>query len=246
MRAFAGRLMCLALFSASVGVGAIAADRPAVIELFTSQGCSSCPPADALLVELARDNPGYITLSLPVDYWDYIGWKDTLADPAFSARQKAYAQSRGDNHVYTPQVVVDGLVHAVGSDKAEIVAAVDSCFGRQGALGVALQTKAVPSGLSVDVGSAPDGAPKAGAVWIFQTLHHRTVTIGRGENSGRTIAYTNVVRHMRKVGDWNGAPVHFDIPQKDLAAPDADGYVVLLQAVSDDRPGAILAAAQGH
>ena len=72
------------------------------------------------------------------------------------------------------------------------------------------------------------------------------MTIGRGENSGRTIAYTNVVRHMRKVGDWNGAPVHFDIPQKDLAAPDADGYVVLLQAVSDDRPGAILAAAQGH
>src|SRR3954464_8034252 len=116
----------LSLWSGALGVCAIiAVIRPAhaepraVIELFTSQGCSSCPPADRILGELAKD-PSVIALSMPIDYWDYLGWKDTLADSRFTARQKAYSQVRGDREVYTPQVVVNGSVHVIGSDLAGI------------------------------------------------------------------------------------------------------------------------------
>src|SRR6202008_2975389 len=93
------------------------ADPRAVVELFTSQGCSSCPPADKIIGELAKD-PDVIALSMPIDYWDYLGWKDTLGDARFSARQKAYSQMRGHREVYTPQVVVNGSVHVGGTDPA--------------------------------------------------------------------------------------------------------------------------------
>ena len=98
---------------------AAAAEPRAVIELFTSQGCSSCPPADKVIGELAKD-PSVIALSMPIDYWDYLGWKDTLADSRFSARQKAYSLMRGDRDVYTPQAVVNGEAHVIGSDRGEI------------------------------------------------------------------------------------------------------------------------------
>src|ERR1700681_2672907 len=101
------------------------AEPRAVVELFTSQGCSSCPPADKLLSQFVSD-PSLIPISLPIDYWDYLGWKDTLADPRNSARQRAYSRARGDREVYTPQVVVDGTVHALGSDKEAIEAAIAS------------------------------------------------------------------------------------------------------------------------
>ena len=113
-------------WSGALGVCAIVAiirpahaDPRAVVELFTSQGCSSCPPADKIIGELAKD-PSVIALSMPIDYWDYLGWKDTLADARFSARQKAYSQMRGDRDVYTPQVVVNGSAHLVGSDRVGI------------------------------------------------------------------------------------------------------------------------------
>src|SRR5205807_2253557 len=99
------------------------ADPRAVVELFTSQGCSSCPPADRIIGELAKD-PSVIALSMPIDYWDYLGWKDTLADARFSARQKAYSQMRGDRDVYTPQVIVNGSAHLIGSDRAGIEGAI--------------------------------------------------------------------------------------------------------------------------
>src|SRR5580700_11394744 len=118
-------------WSGALGVCAIVAIiRPAhaeprsVVELFTSQGCSSCPPADKIIGELAKD-PSVIALSMPIDYWDYLGWKDTLADARFSARQKAYSQMRGDRKVYTPQVVVNGSAHVVGSDRSGIEGAID-------------------------------------------------------------------------------------------------------------------------
>src|SRR5262249_30644442 len=112
--AYAAVVICSSLPLQSVQV----APR-AVIELFTRQGCSSCPPADQLLGELTGD-PSLVAVSVPVDYWDYLGWKDTLADPHNTARQKAYAHARGDGQVYTPQVVVNGSLHALGSDKAAI------------------------------------------------------------------------------------------------------------------------------
>src|SRR5882672_9799153 len=103
----------------------VQAEPRAVIELFTSQGCSSCPAADKLLSELKND-PSLITLSLPIDYWDYLGWKDTLARHDFSLRQRAYSQARGDRAVYTPQVVVDGVLHAVGSNDDEVNRAIET------------------------------------------------------------------------------------------------------------------------
>jgi hypothetical protein len=128
-------------WSGALGVCAIVAiirpahaDPRAVVELFTSQGCSSCPPADKILGELAKD-PSVIALSMPIDYWDYLGWKDTLADARFSARQKAYSRMRGDRDVYTPQVVVNGSVHLIGSDRA----------GIEGAIGDTKKTDAVMS-----------------------------------------------------------------------------------------------------
>src|SRR5436853_5340880 len=118
-------------WSGALGVCAIIAiirpahaDPRAVVELFTSQGCSSCPPADRILGELAKD-PSVIAVSMPIDYWDYLGWKDTLADSRFSARQKAYSQMRGDREVYTPQVVVNGSAHVIGSDRARIESAIE-------------------------------------------------------------------------------------------------------------------------
>src|SRR3982751_3710634 len=131
-----------ALWSGALGLCAIVAvirpaeaDPRAVVELFTSQGCSSCPPADKIIGDLARD-PGIIALSMPIDYWDYLGWKDTLADSRFSARQKAYSQMRGDREVYTPQVVVNGSLHVVGSDRAAIDDAIDVTQKADGVMSV--------------------------------------------------------------------------------------------------------------
>src|SRR6185369_13617653 len=109
--------------STMVAAADVSAEPRGVIELFTSQGCSSCPPADKLAGELARD-PSLIVLSLPVDYWDYLGWKDTLALPGHTNRQRAYSKARGDREVYTPQVVVNGVKHVLGSDKTAIENAV--------------------------------------------------------------------------------------------------------------------------
>jgi hypothetical protein len=130
------------------------AEPRAVIELFTSQGCSSCPPADQLLGELA-DDPSLVSVSVPVDYWDYLGWKDTLADPRNTARQKAYAHARGDGQVYTPQVVVNGSLHALGSDKAAIELAI-AASRKNGAMSL-LPTLALTDGrLNVSVPDAAD------------------------------------------------------------------------------------------
>src|SRR5205085_8680329 len=113
----------VACASAATLLPAFGGDTRAVVELFTSQGCSSCPPADKLLGELAAD-PTVVALSLPIDYWDYLGWKDTLADPRHTARQRAYSKVRGDHEVYTPQIVVNGSLHALGSDKDAVETAI--------------------------------------------------------------------------------------------------------------------------
>jgi hypothetical protein len=208
-----------------------------VVELFTSQGCSSCPPADGLLTTLARD-PGRVAVSFPIDYWDFIGWKDTLAEPAFTARQKAYAAARGDSHIYTPQAVIDGLVDAVGSDEAAIERAVAANKGRNGALTVPIQLHESDGVLHISI-AAGEGAPAG--VYVLRVIRSRTVNVGRGENSGRTLTYTNVVRAMRKIGEWNGTAQEFTLME---LRGDDEGYVVLLQQGSLARPGTILAAAK--
>jgi hypothetical protein len=219
------------------GSAGFAAAEPArgVVELFTSQGCSSCPPADQVLSELSK-SPDIVTLSFPVDYWDYIGWKDTLASPAYTQRQKGYALSRGDGQVYTPQAVIDGTTPAIGSERAVIEGALGQ--RKSGAMSVPVNLAISNGKVNIDIGASP-GAKKAG-VWLVETIPSRTVAIGRGENSGKSITYTNVVKKMTRLGDWTGAPAHYDL----MARLGDEGYVVLLQADAGIRPGPILGAAR--
>src|SRR3954449_12137096 len=153
----------LSRWSGALGVCAIiAVIRPAhaepraVIELFTSQGCSSCPPADRILGELAKD-PSVIALSMPIDYWDYLGWKDTLADSRFTARQKAYSQVRGDREVYTPQVVVNGSVHVIGSDREGIEEAIGSTASGAGVMSVPVTMTQAGTQINVSVAASAKG-----------------------------------------------------------------------------------------
>jgi hypothetical protein len=237
------RILFAALALAAFVEHAAAAPEPqAVVELFTSQGCSSCPPADAYLAELAR-RPGVIALALPVDSWDYLGWKDTLAQAAFSARQRAYASARGDRQIYTPQMVVNGVAAAVGSDRAEVERRIAGA-GRP-ALPVDVSVAETGSGVTIEVGGAAAGGPKAAEVWLLPVMKRREVAIGRGENRGRSIAYVNVARGMTRVGAWSGQPARFEAPLASARPGDAEGYVVLVQAGASGRPGPILGAAKG-
>ncbi|MFJ5368173.1 DUF1223 domain-containing protein [Bosea sp. CER48] len=235
-------------FGVTTALAQTAAKSPkAVLELFTSQGCSSCPPADALVVELAKD-PNLIALTLPVTYWDYLGWKDTLGKDSFAKRQKLYAKARGDGQVYTPQIVVSGVSHAIGSEKAEVEKAV-SQFATTG-FAAKLALKEENGNLQIRISPAAAASEEAAGVWVLPISRQATVPITRGENQGKTLTYANVVRGMVRVGDWNGQETTLTAPLAATQAPEADGYVVVIQADRPGKhgymmPGAILAAAKG-
>lgn len=225
------------LMAATLAGNAAAAETPrAVIELFTSQGCSSCPPADALFAKMASE-PDIITLSLPVDYWDRLGWKDTFAKHAFTERQHAYSLRRGDGRVYTPQAVVNGVEHAIGSRRP----AIDMAITEAGSP-LPLAVKAERSGDTIDV--SIDGAKnhEPAKIFLLPILSEREVSIGRGENAKHKVTYTNIARDIRTLGDWDGQPVRKTIPLESLK--DYDGAVVLVQVGEREYPGTILGAAR--
>jgi len=212
----------------------------AVIELFTSQGCSSCPRADAVLGRLAeRDD--VVALSLSIDYWDYLGWKDTLASPKFTERQRAYAHTRGDGAIYTPQAVVNGLVHVNGADEGLIDRTMEST-------GKAVARSIVPVRLSeskerlvVETGSGQMGAAaKEATLWLAVIAAHVTVPITRGENQGKTVIYNNVVRDLMPIGMWNGKPMTVQLPRHSFMRPGADRCAAFLQ---QGNAGPIIGAA---
>ena len=218
------------------------ADPRAVVELFTSQGCSSCPPADKVLGELAND-PSVVALSMPIDYWDYLGWKDTLADSRFTARQKAYSQVRGDREVYTPQVVVNGSVHVIGSDLPGIENAIHVTSKSDGVMSVPVSMIQAGTQITVSVAAAAKApAVRHGEVWICSVAKAVPIAIGRGENRGRQVTYHNVVRGLLKVGDWNGAPASWTVPLENISRDGVDAAVVFLQDGNRDRPGVMLGA----
>lgn len=229
----------VAICSSVASQSSAQAEPRAVVELFTSQGCSSCPAADKLLGELAAD-PSLVPISVPIDYWDYLGWKDTLADPRNTARQKAYAHVRGDGQVYTPQVVVSGSLHVLGSDKAAIDLAIAKSR-KNGAMSLPPVAFAITDGrLNVAV---PDAEPRGGAeVWVLGLVRTATVAIGRGENKGRTVTYHNVVRRWVKLGDWNGKASSWSIPVQTLKGDGIDEAAVLVQSGTVEKPKAILGA----
>ena len=240
----AALLLALVPVAGRTATGSEAASvRPTrVIELFTSQGCPACPPADRLIADLAR-RPDMVALSFAVDTWDFNGWKDTLASRAFTARQRAYAAARGDRRVFTPQVIVDGIAAEVGADEAAILRDTAALAGRDGAMSVPLAVAETGASLAVSVGAAPpDGAARRSAgVYVLRVARSATVAIGRGGNSGREITYTNVVRAMTRIGDWSGEAAQFSMPS---LAGENEGFVVLLQSDPPGRLGVILAAAK--
>jgi hypothetical protein len=217
------------------------ADPRAVIELFTSQGCSSCPAADKLLAELQAD-PSLIPLSLPIDYWDYLGWKDTLAIPGHTLRQRAYSQARGDREIYTPQVVVNGVAQAVGSDRAGIENAVAQSHNNASSLSVPLRVTIADERVSVTLPARGGTEAGGGEVWLCALSGSVSVGIGRGENRGRTITYTNVVRRWIKLGSWSGKSENFTVPIDAIKFDGVDAVAVILQSGSFEKPGTIMGA----
>ncbi|MEH6951701.1 DUF1223 domain-containing protein [Nitrobacter sp. NHB1] len=215
----------------------------AVVELFTSQGCSSCPAADKILGDLSRD-PSIVALSMPIDYWDYLGWKDTLADNRFTARQKAYSQMRGDRDVYTPQVIVNGSAHVIGSDRAAIDKAVRDTKKNDDVMSVPVSMAVSGRQLNVSVASASANHPTDhGEIWICAISKAVPIAIGRGENGGREVTYHNVVRSWLKVGDWTGKAGTWAVPMENIAQNGVDAAIVYVQDGNRDRPGLMLGAA---
>lgn len=223
-------LAALILTSSPLAAAAApAADGPVVVELFTSQGCSSCPPADAFLTELAQQHKEVLPLAFHVTYWNGLGWKDPYSFDVATERQRQYAQSLGDRQIYTPEMVVNGERGFVGSDRAEGLAEIArAARGDQGHIPLKLVRNA--NGFSISIGT---GAGNATVLLVGYDPEHRT-PVGRGENGGRTLLESNIVRSLSDVGQWTGAAV-------DLQAnvPAGERFAVLLQ--SDD--GKILGAA---
>ena len=236
----AGALMAVAL------AGPANAETPgpaikSVLELFTSQGCSSCPPADALLAQLDK-NPDIVTLSYSVDYWNYLGWHDTLSSSANSERQRDYARMRGDGRVYTPQIVVDGLTHVNGSNEAAIEMAMRNAAKRLEVVKVPVNIRAEGDTLIIGIGAAPEKSDERSAtVWLAVAKKDVTVAITRGENRGRTLSYHHPVKELTPVGMWNGDAMTLRLPLKDLKTGGGDCLVALLQV---ENAGPILGAAE--
>ncbi|MGL4309224.1 MAG: DUF1223 domain-containing protein [Paracoccaceae bacterium] len=223
------------------GPAALAQDRadnthnPVVVELFTSQGCSSCPPADQILKKVAsRDD--VIALALHVDYWDYIGWKDSFGQAKFTKRQKLYAKAAGERSIYTPQMVVNGKDHIVGAHEMDLMEQI----ARHAAAGHPVRLSLLRNGEVVEISAEiADGARVGGAaldVQLVRYLPEQTVAIGRGENTGRTVEYVNIVTSWERIAEWQG-----DAPLKmQISAPGAEPVVVIVQKADH---GEIVAAA---
>jgi hypothetical protein len=240
------------LVAALVCLGAgtsLAADRPrAVLELFTSQGCSSCPPADRYVSDMA-DRPDIIALTMSVDYWDYLGWRDTLADPLHSKRQKAYAAMRGDRQVYTPQMVVNGTAHVVGSDRPAIERAMAQSEGQAGVLVVPVTITQSGDSITVSLPTQTDNLVSAdvpATVMLLGVSTQETVDIARGENRGQHVTYRNVVRSHAILGEWTGGAQSYTVSRSARIASGCGRAVVLLQVGSPRRPGVMLGAAMAR
>lgn len=200
---------------------------PVVVELFTSQGCSSCPPADALLRELAaRDD--VLPLALHVDYWDYIGWADSFAIPAHTERQRGYARTAGRDMVFTPQMIVMGQQSVVGARSMKLAELILQHMQHPPVISLSI----VDGGAGPGVELRPVGAPVAGPldVLVVRYAPLRRVEITRGENAGRTLDYANVVEGWERLGQWDGAtPLRLE-----------------LEALTGDQRAAVLVQRAGH
>jgi hypothetical protein len=206
---------------------------PVMVELFTSQGCSSCPPADALVTKQA-ERPGIIVVSWPVDYWNYLGWKDTLSRHIFTKRQKAYMQTFDERFVYTPQIVVNGRREMVGSKEEKVLAAIEEAAQDRSFVPMTVERSGAEVVLKIGTGEVTEPA----TIWMVDILSKKDVAIGGGENEGRKITYTNIARDIRKVGVWEGESRNISLKKSEIARR-GNGCTILLQ---DDGTGPIRCA----
>lgn len=222
--------------AAAISAGVAArADMPVVVEFFTSQGCSSCPPADELMGELAA-RPDVVALAYHVDYWNYIGWVDPFSDPAWTDRQRNYARLHGTSMVYTPQAMIQGMTDVIGSRRDDLQRVIEIEKAKSAVASVTFAQAGDRVDLSV-------GQPQAEALDVILVAYRsRTETVvTRGENAGRTLVGHNVVGSVQDVGDWNGAALSLPLDLSGLEAAGFDGIAVLLQG---QESGAIYAAAK--
>lgn len=208
--------------------------QPVVVELFTAQGCSGCPDANRTLEAVAGE-PGVIALTYGVDYWDYLGWSDTFAKPEFGARQQAYRQAMKLRNVSTPQVVVDGRRHLSGAHSPELQAAIEAEAAAR-LWPPEIEFRETGDRVGVGSGRPPPGGAEVTAIVYQPGL--QTVEVKQGDNRGQAVRHVNVVREVRRLGDWTGRPVLFALPTDSASE---DNVVVLVQSKTDRR---ILSAAR--
>ena len=219
-----------------------AGEAVTVVELFTSQGCNACPPADALLIDLAamQDTDDLIVLGFHVNYWDYLGWADTFADETTTGRQRAYMDPFSLRSVYTPQIVVDGVAQIAGSDRSAVMEAIAASQGKSIIMTATPRVIPQEDGLYLKLERAPlEGEAD---VWIVLYDTRHDVEILRGENAGATLTYVNVVRRFERLGTWNGDPVDFSL-EGGVLDPAFDKCVVIVQMAGN---GPILGATLIH
>ena len=210
-----------------------------VIELFTSQGCSSCPPADTLLKTLS-DDPSIIALSLPVDYWNYLGWKDTFASPRNTERQRNYARTRGDGAIYTPQAVINGLTPVNGSSKEAIQSAIEETSKTGGPGQVAVRFWQERNTLNFALGAEQPGhRTRDATIWLGVVQMSGVVPVKEGENAGKTLTYTNIVHELIPIGIWKGQAMPVQLPRAAVLQADVQKVVVLVQ---EGKSGPIIGA----
>lgn len=220
----------------ALGGTARAAVGPVLVELFTSQGCSSCPPADAILGEL-RLRPEVFAVTYNVDYWDYLGWHDTLAKPEYSQRQFDYGKSRGDMQVYTPQMVMNGHYHAVGSDQTAVSKLISECHDE--GLPVSPQLSLGDNEIRVRLPAFALGGEAT--LWLLAIAPQTSQAIEKGENAGKTISYYNVVRNMVPAALWKGEAFEGHWMRGAVLPPDCTSCVAVLQR---DKTGPVIGLAR--
>lgn len=214
------------------GPGAAGERGPVLLELYTSQGCSSCPPADALLAELARRDE-VLPLALHVDYWDYIGWVDAFADPAHTQRQKGYARAVGSRSIYTPQFVIGGTDHVVGLKPMQLERLIHKHADEESPVTLSATREGEEIAISVELET--ETLPGPMLVQLVTYDPHETVSIGTGENAGMKVEYTNIVEDWRVLSDWDGEDAF-------TASVEVEGpAAIVVQMVG---PGEVLAVAR--
>ncbi len=232
---FAGLMLLVPIANGPVAESTVEGPK-AVVELFTSQGCSSCPPADALLTSLA-ERSDVVALAYHVDYWDYIGWEDTFGDKAYSDRQRDYAKSWGSSRIFTPQMVINGGKGVIGSKRHDVHRAIESA---QLPLTVSLQKH--NDMLSVTVPA--DAQQFDATIWLVTYIDRADVSIESGDNAGKTVGYTHVVNGRQVLGMWEAeAGAHLKLPISEIMSNGSSGVAVIVQQERNDLPGPIIGAA---